>query len=56
MDKLSRRLSFKLPIVIRYSISFPLGFGIIHGAIKQNFKYFRMHLMASPLYMAILCQ
>lgn len=54
-DKLMRRLSFKLPIVTRFGIGFPLIFGGFHATLFHNKKILKWHIMISPLYFIGLC-
>jgi|JI6StandDraft_1071083.scaffolds.fasta_scaffold15467_2 hypothetical protein len=53
-DRLLRRLSFKLPIVVRYTGMFVVLFGLLHTALARKIR-FRPYLLMSPLVAAFLC-
>lgn len=55
MDRLSRRMSFKLPIVMRYSIGLSFLFGIVHLTFSRSMKHLKHHVLAMPVYMIGLC-
>lgn len=55
LDALSRRMAFKLPIVIRYSIGGAIVFGIVHSAFAKNPAWMRRYFLATPLTCALLC-
>lgn len=55
MDALSRRMSFKLPIVVRYNIGFSVLFGIIHAIYAGNGKWLTKYFYLMPLGMVGLC-
>ena len=50
-----RRLSFKLPIVLRYSLFFSGLMGGIHMLIVSRKSPFKYWILASPLAMMGLC-
>ncbi len=54
-DRLSRRMSFKFPIVLRYSIGLSVLFGILHLTFSRQAKHLRSHILIMPLYMIGLC-
>lgn len=55
MDRLSRRMSFKLPIVLRYSIGLSFLFGILHLTFSRSMRYVKHYVIAMPLFMVALC-
>lgn len=55
IDRLSRRMSFKLPIVLRYTIGLSCLFGIVHLTFARSFKPLKKHLLAMPFYIMGLC-
>lgn len=55
LDKLSRRLAFKLPIVLRYNVGFAIIFGILHSAFSRNTKWMKRYMYMIPLGMTGLC-
>jgi pyruvate/2-oxoglutarate/acetoin dehydrogenase E1 component len=55
MDALSRRLSFKMPIVIRYNIGFAVVLGMIHSTMASNIKWMRRYFYMIPFGITFLC-
>jgi hypothetical protein len=49
-------MSFKFPIVLRFSIWLPIFFGMVHGVVTRNLKTMAKHLYTIPLYMAFFSQ
>jgi hypothetical protein len=52
---LSRRLAFKLPIVLRYNIGFAFLFGIVHSLLAKNTKWFIRYFCMIPVGFGFLC-
>ncbi len=50
-----RRLSFKLPIVLRYCTIYVALFGLIHTIAAKDWR-FSPYLFTSPLLAVVLCQ
>ena len=55
LDALSRRMSFKLPIVIRYSIGTAILFGITHAVFAKNSVWMKRYCYMTPFFAAFLC-
>lgn len=49
-----RHLSFKLPIVFRYTAMFVILFGLLHTTAKRRLT-FKPYLLMSPLVAGYLC-
>ena len=54
-DRLSRRISFKLPIVLRYSIGLSIFSGIVHVTFSRQARHLKKHLFMMPFYILGLC-
>ena len=54
-DKILRKLSFKLPVVIRYNLVFLLLFGFVGTAITKNSKTFFSFYRFMPITVPALC-
>lgn len=50
-----RRLSFKVPIVVRYSVGLSIIFGILHATFARNIRWVTRYVVASPAAMLCLC-
>lgn len=48
-------MSFKLPIVVRYSIGISLVFGIVHSIIAGNTKWIKRYIYLIPFGIVLLC-
>lgn len=55
-DKILRRLSFKLPIVVRYNFLFAFFFGFAHGLFAKRPSIILKYFMVTPIFMTLLCQ
>lgn len=54
-DKLMRRLSFKLPIVFRYSVFFAFAFGLMHAFVVKRMRVVKYWTMLIPFEVGGLC-
>jgi hypothetical protein len=55
-DRLRRRLAFKLPVATRYSLLFGTLAGLLHAVLARRPRRLLQHLLATPLYVLLLCQ
>jgi hypothetical protein len=55
LDTLSRRLSFKLPIVVRFNVGLALFLGVAHSIFANNSKWIIRYFYLSPLWFAFVC-
>lgn len=54
-DQIYRRLAFKLPIVVRYSLVGSLFVAAVHSFIARQVYFGRYVLLATPVFMGALC-
>ena len=55
IDALSRKMAFKLPIVVRYSIGGAIVFGMLHSIVARNPVWAKRYFFMTPLAGAGLC-
>lgn len=55
LDALSRRMAFKLPIVVRYSIAASILFGILHSILGKNAVWIKRYMYIIPVTISALC-
>lgn len=54
-DQIKRRLAFKIPIAVRYSLVGSLFVAAIHSFIARKVYFGRYLLFATPVFMAGIC-
>ena len=54
-DKLLRRLSFKLPVVVRYNLIFAFFAGVTHAMFTRKPKVILTYYKLTPLGVGVLC-
>ena len=55
LDALSRKMAFKLPIVVRYSIGGAILFGMLHCIAARNPIWAKRYFYMTPVACAGLC-
>jgi hypothetical protein len=54
-DRLSRRMAYKFPVVVRYSLLVSGLIGLMHCLLARKLNRLVQHMAVSPLYMMFLC-